>query len=214
MTTYTESTTATPVGWYHGFTQSPATRYWAAIARILLGFTFLWAFLDKAFGLGYATESKAAWLFGTGDGSPTFGFLTFGANPEGPFASFFNNLGESAGTMGAEGPVLNPNSWVNWAFMLALLGIGIAFTLGFFMRIAAIGGATLLFLMYLAEAPWAKITDPETGVVTAANNPIIDDHIIYGVVMIMLALFMAGNTWGLGKVWAATSLVKSQPWLA
>jgi len=30
----------------------------------------------------------------------------------------------------------------------------------------------------------------------------------------MLALFMAGNTWGLGKIWESTSLVKSQPWLA
>lgn len=213
MTTRTESAADTGTSWYHGFVQSAATKYFAATTRIMLGFVFLWAFLDKNFGLGYATPSEGAWQFGTGDGSPTFGFLTFGANPEGPFVDFFNSLGESAGTMGEAGPVLNPNSWVNWAFMLSLLGIGVAFVLGVVMRISAVGGAVLLFLMYLAAAPWAKIT-LEDGTIEASNNPIIDDHIIYGVTMIMLALFMAGHTWGLGKIWESTSLVKSQPWLA
>ena len=36
------------------------------------GFIFLWAFLDKSFGLGYATPSDNAWIHG---GSPTTGFL-------------------------------------------------------------------------------------------------------------------------------------------
>jgi thiosulfate dehydrogenase [quinone] large subunit len=80
------------------------------------------------------------------------------------------------------------------------------------MRLAAIGGAVLLFLMYLAEWPLNAV-DPETGLNTA-NNPLIDDHIIYGAVLIMLMLFEAGRVWGLGKVWESTSLVKSQPWLA
>jgi len=213
MTTRTESATVEQTGWYRNFTQSAATKYWAAISRLLIGFVFLWAFLDKCFGLGYTTQSEAAWQFGAGDGSPTFGFLTFGTNPDGPFASFFSDtLGGSAGTMGAEGPVLNPNSWVNWGFMLALLTIGVTLMLGVFMRLAAIGGAVLLFLMYLAEWPLNAV-DPETGLNTA-NNPIIDDHIVYGAVLIMLMLFEAGRVWGLGKVWESTSLVKSQPWLA
>jgi thiosulfate dehydrogenase [quinone] large subunit len=188
--------------WYRDFVPSGAWRGWGAVARILLGFTFLWAFLDKAFGLGYTTKSASAWVFGTGDGSPTYGFLKFGTNPEGPFASTFNGMAYKS-----------PTAFWNWLFMFALVGVGVAFILGIFMRLAAVGGSFLLFLMYLAEAPWAKYTDA-SGATVAGNNPIIDDHIIYGVVMIMLALFMAGNTWGLGKVWAATSLVKSQPWLA
>ena len=50
-----------------------------AITRISLGWVFLWAFLDKAFGLGRATPAENAWLDG---GSPTNGFL---ANaPTGP----------------------------------------------------------------------------------------------------------------------------------
>ena len=44
-----------------------------AVLRITMGLTFLWAFLDKAFGLGYATTSKQAWIHG---GSPTQGFLS------------------------------------------------------------------------------------------------------------------------------------------
>ena len=45
---------------------SARERYWARIVfaalRIVLGFTFFWAFLDKVFGLGYATPSERAWI--------------------------------------------------------------------------------------------------------------------------------------------------------
>src|SRR5205823_11321959 len=44
-----------------------------AVLRIVLGLSFLWAFLDKLFGLGYSTSSKQAWING---GSPTNGFLS------------------------------------------------------------------------------------------------------------------------------------------
>ena len=206
-------TQASHSSWYHGFTQAATTKYWAAATRILIGFVFLWAFLDKNFGLGYTTQSDAAWNFATGDGSPTFGFLTFGTNPDGPLAGFFTGLGESAGVMGADGaPTMYPGSWVNWGFMLALLGIGVALIVGFMVRIASIGGALLLVMMYLAEWPLNAV-DPETGLNTA-NNPIIDDHIVYAVALIMLMLFTAERTWGLGKVWQRTHLVQRLPWLA
>lgn len=45
-----------------------------AVLRISLGWIFLWAFLDKTFGLGAATESDNAWVDG---GSPTEGYLSF-----------------------------------------------------------------------------------------------------------------------------------------
>src|SRR6478672_9186004 len=41
--------------------------------RLALGIEFLWAFLDKTFGLGYATPTARAWING---GSPTKGFLS------------------------------------------------------------------------------------------------------------------------------------------
>lgn len=191
--------------WYHGFTIAQTTKYWAAIARIFLGFTFLWAFLDKNFGWQYATAKGSGWMFGTGDGDPTFGFLKFGTNPNGPFASFFTGL--------RPGEAPDPTYWTNWLFMAGLLGIGIALTFGIFMRIGAISGALLLMLMYLAEAPWAKVIDPQTGM-SQSNNPIIDDHVIFAVLAIMLMLFEAGRTWGLGKIWESWSLVQKQPWLA
>lgn len=199
--------------WYQAFAQAVSTRYWAAAARIAIGFVFLWAFLDKNFGWQYTTPKGQGWMFATGDGSPTFGFLTFGVNPEGPFASFFNSLGESAGVASAEGPpTLYPGAWVNWVFMLGLLGIGLSLMLGLVVRIGSIGGVVMLVLMWLAEAPWANTVDPETGQ-GAFTNPVIDDHIVYGIVIVMLMLFTAERTWGLGKWWQGTNLVQRFPWL-
>jgi len=172
-----------------------AGQKWAGVVRILLGFTFLWAFLDKAFGLGYATTK--AWLFGTGDGSPTAGFLKFGVNPEGPLASFFNGLAPSS-----------PSGIMNWLFMGALLGAGVCLILGIAMRIASIGATVLLLSMYLALAPWAKFTD-ESGATVATNNPIIDDHIIYSAVLMLLMFVAAGRYWGLGRMWES----KTPAWL-
>jgi thiosulfate dehydrogenase [quinone] large subunit len=198
--------------WYRGFTQATTARYWAAIARIAMGFVFLWAFLDKLFGLTYATPSEGAWMFATGDGSPTFGYLTFGVNPEGQLAGFFHSLGESAGVMGAEGPTLYPGSWVNWAFMLALLGAGVTLILGVFMRIGSIGAALLLMMMYLASAPWAQYAN-EAGE-KQSNNPIADDHLAYAIFAILLMLLTAERTWGLGKWWQSLGFVQKHPWLA
>jgi thiosulfate dehydrogenase (quinone) large subunit len=68
----------------------------AAIAalRISLGLVFLWAFLDKTFGLGYATPAARSWVSG---GSPTNGFLSH--VEVGPFQSIFNSI---AGTWWAD----------------------------------------------------------------------------------------------------------------
>lgn len=205
-------TTHTPTiegsgSWLHDFRMSSTTKYWAAITRILLGFTFLWAFLDKNFGLQFTTADNAGWAFGTGDGDgdPTFGFLKFGTNPEGPFADFFTGL--------RSGEVPAPGHWTNWLFMAGLLGIGVALITGVFMRIATGSAVVMLLLMYLAQAPWANTIDPKTGE-GAFNNPIVDDHIVYSAVLIMLMLFTAERTWGLGRIWQSTALVKKQPWLA
>src|SRR3954453_18328552 len=110
-----------------------------AVFRISLGFVFLWAFLDKTFGFGYATPSAKSWING---GSPTKGFLSRVA--VGPFQSFFHNI---AG-----------DPWADWLFMLGLLGIGVALILGIGMRLAA-GAATLMMaMMWFAEFPLAQHT--------------------------------------------------------
>ena len=52
---------------------SPAAQVAIALLRVAVGFIFLWAFLDKFFGLGYATAADKGWIDG---GSPTKGFLS------------------------------------------------------------------------------------------------------------------------------------------
>jgi thiosulfate dehydrogenase [quinone] large subunit len=111
-----------------------ATRYVLAGIRLALGWTFLWAFLDKTFGLGHETAEKAAWVNG---GSPTEGFLSFAAT--GPFKGIYNDIAGQA--------------WADWLFMLGLLGIGLALILGIGVRIAAITGGLLLVLMWTAVLP-------------------------------------------------------------
>lgn len=102
-----------------------------SLLRIVLGFIMLWAFLDKLFGLGFATSPAKSWLNG---GSPTAGFLKMGT--QGPFASLFQSLSGS--------PI------VDWLFMMGLLLIGTALILGIGMKIAGYSGALLMFFMWLA----------------------------------------------------------------
>ncbi len=164
-----------------------AAQKWAGVTRILLGFTFLWAFLDKTFGLGYS--STKGWLFGTGEGNPTLGFLKFGVNPNGPLASFYNGLAPTS-----------PSAPINWLFMLALLGAGVGLVLGIGMRISCIGASILLLSMWLAVAPWAKYED-KGGSTVASNNPLLDEHIIYSATLMVLMFVLAGRYWGLGRMW-------------
>jgi len=134
----------------------------------------------QTFGLGHQTTSAHAWING---GSPSFGFLS-GAT--GPFAGFYQSIAGAG--------------WVNWLFMIGLLGIALALLLGIGMRIAAGGGAILPVLMWSASLP------PQDDI-------FMDNHIIYALVLIGLALVAAGNTFGLGRWWTQTSLVRRFPWL-
>ena len=150
-----------------------------AALRISLGWIFLWPFLDKVFGLGFTTKPEQAWLNG---GSPTTGFLKFGT--KGPFVDMFQGL---AGNM-----------FVDWIFMLGLLGIGIALILGIGMRIASYSGALMLMLMWLA-------------VLLPEHNPLMDEHIIYALMLLIFPMIGAGQHFGLGKWWSNMAPVKRFP---
>ncbi len=163
-----------------------------AVLRYALGLTFLWAFFDKLLALGYSTgvnsETGAvdrfgpdAWING---GSPTFGFLNFGVSEDNALHGFFTSI---AGT-----------AWADWLFMIGLLGIGLALTLGIGMRLAALTGAVLYLLMWVASMP-------------IENNPVLDDHLIGAFTVVVLALTLAGDTWGLGARWGRTDLVRRLP---
>ncbi|HPR98024.1 MAG TPA: hypothetical protein P5202_00435 [Methanomassiliicoccales archaeon] len=151
------------------------------ISRILLGWMFLWAFLDKTFGLGYATSADRAWING---GSPTSGYLQFAVS--GVFEPIFTSI---AG-----------NQFIDVLFMLGLLLLGVALILGIGMRLATIGGILMFILLWSTNVP-------------PANNPVIDEHIIYIFLLIGIYRVRAGQALGLGKWWSTTPLVKRIPFL-
>ena len=98
-------------------------------------------------------------------GSPTTGFLSFAV--KGPFMQIFKSL---AGT-----PL------VDWLFMLGLLFVGVTLLVNRFVVWGSVAGITMLLLMYLA-------------LLFPANNPIIDEHIVYILVFVLLALYSKKET--------------------
>jgi thiosulfate dehydrogenase (quinone) large subunit len=176
----------------HGAVMTAHAARFLAVVRVATGFVFLWAFLDKTFGFGYATPAAKAWIHG---GHPTKGFLSSVA--AGPFESTFHTWAGAA--------------WADWLFMAGLLGIGIALALGIGLRIAAVSGTVMMLFMWAAEWPLAKVTS--AGEPTMSTNPIVDYHIVYALVLIAAALLYAGNTWGLGKLWAKLPFVQRNRWL-
>lgn len=153
--------------------------YGWSILRIGLGYIFLWAFLDKLIGLGFATcKSKAgditlncsqSWIHG---GSPTKGFL--GNAVTGPFANFYHHL---AG-----------NVLVDWAFMLGLLFIGFGLFFGTWVKSAAVAGMIMMALM------WSSLLWP-------ANSPGVDEHIIYFLALFGILTTSAKPLWTLKQRW-------------
>jgi thiosulfate dehydrogenase [quinone] large subunit len=117
-------------------------------------------------------------------GNPTKGFLS---GSVGAFSGFYQSIA-GAGI-------------VNWLFMLGLLAIAISLSFGIAMRFAAVAGSVMLVLMWSASLP-------------PSDDLFLDNHIIYALLLIGLALVGAGNTLGLGRRWTQTNLVQRYPWLA
>jgi thiosulfate dehydrogenase [quinone] large subunit len=85
-------------------------------------------------------------------------------------------------------------------FMIGLAGIGIALLLGVGMRVAAVSGAVLCLMM------WSVVLPPET-------NPVVDDHIIGAVALLVLGLVHAGDSFGFGRWWKRQPIVARNRWL-
>jgi thiosulfate dehydrogenase [quinone] large subunit len=124
--------------------------------RFIMSFIFLWAFLDKTFGLGFATKPQSAWVRG---GSPTTYFLSNVV--KGPFAYLFH--------------VLSGLPLVDWLFMGGLLFVGLTLLFNKFVVWGAIAGICMLLFM------WLSLLFPD-------NNPIIDEHVVYMLVLTLLAV--------------------------
>lgn len=161
----------------------------AASAPVL---PYVWAAARLALGFVFAWAFVDK-LFGLGHdttakqawihgGHPTLGFLKFSA--AGPLKGFYHGIAGAA--------------WADWLFMLGLAGIGAALLLGVGMRLAAVAGTALLVMM------WSVVLPPD-------NNVFLDDHLVYALLVVGLALAGAGDTLGLGRWWGGTRLVRRFP---
>lgn len=112
--------------------------------------------------------------------SPTAGFLQYATR--GPFAALFQAMAGIA--------------IVDWLFMMGLLGIGIALILGVATRVACWSGIAMMALMWLAVLP------PE-------HNPVVDKHIVYILLLLILMTADSGKYIGLGKWWEKQDFIKS-----
>jgi len=139
------------------------------IAFLKLRFVMAFIFLWAFFDklLGLGFATEKANAWING-GSPTTGFLTHAT--AGPFADFFKSL---AGI-----------NLIDWAFMLGLLFIGATLLLNRYVLWGAVAGIVMMLLMWLAVLP------PE-------NNPIVDDHIVYALVLSLLAVKSKNGELGL-----------------
>ena len=166
-------------------TAAPTQGAVARYTAALLRLSLGWVFLWAFFDktFGLGHETASKDAW-TNGGSPTKGFLAFAAT--GPFKDFYNGVAGQA--------------WADWLFMIGLLCIGTALVLGIAMRAAAAAGVLMLVLM------WTVVLPP-------ANNPFMDDHLIYAMVLVLITALGAGHTWGLGRTWESLALVRRTPWL-
>lgn len=175
--------------------------------RLAMGFTFLWAFLDKLFALGFSTGrvlndagqtvkidffGPDAWINGA---SPTAGAVGFAL--KGPFADNIQTI--TGFQMTQAGPTVA--GWLDWVYMVSLLLIGLGLITGVLTRIAAVGGIIWLAVFYLGTAIW-----PE-------HNPFLDEHVLEAIVLVGLILANAGRYYGLGKIWQRVGFVKDRRYL-
>jgi thiosulfate dehydrogenase [quinone] large subunit len=146
---------------------------------------YIWAIVRISIGLVFpwAFLDKT---FGWGFATPPDRAWVRGASPT---TGFFK------GTKGqALGGVFTPlagQAWADWLFMIGLLCIGVALIVGAGMWMAAVTGGLLLILMWAVELPLKQ-------------NPFMDDHLIYAMVLVGLALAGAGDVLGIGRWWSGT----------
>ncbi len=100
----------------------------------------------------------------------------------GPLASFFQGFPW--------------NSTLDLAVTWLLVLGGVALIVGVLTRLASLGLAALMLLIYLSHFP------------PTLPNHLVDDHILYILGLAVVTAFGAGKIWGLGK-WAE----KISPWL-
>ncbi len=92
--------------------------------------------------------------------------------------------------------------WVNLLNEYGQLLIGIALILGVGVRVASYAGALMMLLYYFPSLDFPKAGE---------RNFIVDDHIIYIAIFLVLASVRAGRTLGL-EATAERTVAKGQSW--
>jgi len=95
--------------------------------------------------------------------------------------------------------------WVNFLNQWGLTLIGTALILGLAVKLASYGGAAMMLLYY-----FPVLTFPKIG----ANSYLVDAHIIYALVMLVLAARGSEETWGVYSWLKTKGLEQKIPWLA
>jgi thiosulfate dehydrogenase (quinone) large subunit len=163
----------------------------AALLRLGLGLLYLWAFISQGFGIIYANSTTGeagkagtyGWHFSY---DPSLGWITSGFTHS-PTAGFIDKT---------HGPLAFlvqdlPTGVVDFGWMFALAGLGVALTLGICLRIAGWGGFLLNIIIWLS-------TFPPNG------NPIVDgEHMTFAFSLLLLMYLHAGNRFGFGRWWEA-----------
>ena len=165
----------------------------AAILRLGIGFVYLWGFISQGFGLGYTNQivnqsapsptevqyhwdfnydADNGWITSGFKHSPTEGYVD--NNTHGPLAPVVQNL---------------PTGLVDFMWIFAIGGLGIALMLGICSRIAGWGGLILNLMI------WFSVFPPST-------NPVIDaEHFMFAFTIFLLMWLHASNYWGIGRWW-------------
>lgn len=116
--------------------------------------------------------------------SPTAGYLQYAV--EGPLAGVFQAMAA--------------NPLVDWLFMLAMGLGGLALLLGVAVRPAAIATGATMGMIYLSAFP-------------PAHNPLLDEHLVYILVLGLVGWLNAGRIAGLGEWWSTLPVVRDHPML-
>lgn len=81
--------------------------------------------------------------------------------------------------------------WISFINEWGLTLLGISLILGIFVRLSSALGAVLMVLYYFPVLEFPKV---------GANSYIVDDHVIYALVLLFFAVIAAGRYWGLDSV--------------
>ncbi len=161
-----------------------------ATLRVILGFGFLYAGVEKVLDFGGTGQPWTAAGF---LGHATGGSLPYMADPKAivnPTHDFWVGLASNPGAVGA----------INFLVQFGEIAIGVALILGLATRFAGVMAALMMGLFYVAS--WNFSLGP------------ISEQFIFGALALFLAYARAGDAYGLDALLERTMLVKRTPAVA